>query len=213
MTPKPTAVRKQAGGLLLAALAFCLTGCSPQPPGVAELSGRTMGTTYSIKVTPPPDDASAQRLRHRVERRLAEINLLMSTYRDDSVLSRFNAHRGTNWVAVPAELVSLVRQARTISERTAGAYDVTVGPLVNLWGFGRNGRRDSPPGDDEIEALLASTGYDRLETRHQPPAIRKAAVVSRSTCLRSQRAGVSTNWRTCSNARVSATTWSRSAVN
>jgi thiamine biosynthesis lipoprotein len=72
-------------------------------------------------------------------------------------------------------LVELVRQAAIISGRTNGAYDVTVGPLVNLWGFGRSGRRDAPPSSDEIEALLPRIGYDKLEAQTQPPALRKAA--------------------------------------
>jgi thiamine biosynthesis lipoprotein len=161
-------------GLALAVLTLWLVGCSPQPPAVAELSGNTMGTTYSVKVTPPPDPVLAEQLRQQIEQRLEQINLLMSTYRDDSVLSRFNAHRGTEWYAVPAALVGLVRQAAAISDKTNGAYDVTVGPLVNLWGFGRSGRRDDPPGDNEIRALLPNIGYDRLETRLDPPALRKS---------------------------------------
>ncbi|MCB1772514.1 MAG: FAD:protein FMN transferase [Gammaproteobacteria bacterium] len=163
-------------GLLAAGLALCVTACSPPPDAtaVAELSGGTMGTTYSVKVTPPPDATTAARLQQQIDRRLEQVNQLMSTYRDDSVLSRFNAYRDTDWYEVPAELVKLVRQAEAISMKTDGAYDVTVGPLVNLWGFGRNGRRDTPPDSAAIEALLPRIGFDRLESQTQPPALRKA---------------------------------------
>lgn len=159
---------------MIACLAFGLAACSPPPPAVAELHGSTMGTSYSIKLSPPPDKALRHTLGKEITARLETVNALMSTYRDDSVLSRFNASHDTDWQAVPTALVELVDIAADISAKSDGTYDVTVGPLVNLWGFGRDGRRDKPPSREEVTALLPQVGHRKLDTRLNPPALRKA---------------------------------------
>lgn len=151
-----------------------LAGCVDRPPEVAELSGDTMGTRYHVRLSPAPDADERDRLATLITERLEGVNAAMSTYRDDSALSRFNADRGSAWVPVPAGVVGLVERARSISEQTDGVYDVTVGPLVNLWGFGRDGRRDAPPTDAEIAAVLPDVGFARLATRRDPPAMRKS---------------------------------------
>jgi thiamine biosynthesis lipoprotein len=172
------AVRAQhrlAIGLPIVFLALWLSACSQQPAAIAELQGSTMGTGYSIKLSPAPDRALLEQLREAIATRLEDVNALMSTYRNDSVLSRFNASSSTAWQAVPRPLVELTDEAAQISARSNGAYDVTVGPLVNLWGFGRDGRRNDRPGQDEIAALLPRVGYHKLDTRLNPSALRKTA--------------------------------------
>jgi thiamine biosynthesis lipoprotein len=159
--------------LRIACLAL-LQGCGNPPVEVAELSGRTMGTTYSIKLAQAPGAASRGALQQRVEQRLAEIDRQMSTYRTDSDLMRFNRTQSTDWQSVPARLVELIDQANRISGLTDGSYDVTVGPLVNLWGFGSSASRTTPPPADEIASALRRTGYRHLAVRRSPPAMRKA---------------------------------------
>ncbi|MGB5742342.1 MAG: FAD:protein FMN transferase, partial [Sedimenticolaceae bacterium] len=117
-------------------LTTLLVGCGESPPPVAELSGQTMGTSYSIKLSPAPGEDQRTLLQEKVESRLEAINAQMSTYRSDSDLMRFNQARSTDWLAVPESLVELVRRAAAISRLSEGRYDITVGPLVNLWGFG-----------------------------------------------------------------------------
>jgi len=158
--------------LLLAAL--LLVACSEPVPPIAELSGRTMGTSYSVKIAPAPSEAQRQALAQQIDARLREINAQMSTYLADSDLMRFNAASSTDWQPTPDDIVALVERAGRVSELSNGAYDITVGPLVNLWGFGSTGSRESPPSDQEIEALLARVGYRQLQTRHTPPALRKS---------------------------------------
>ena len=148
--------------------------CAPPPPTVAELSGSTMGTTYSVKLFPPPDAATAGELRRQISLHLTAINRQMSTYLADSDLSRFNRALSTDWQPVPAELSRLVARARAISAQTDGAYDITVGPLVELWGFGSQGRRDKPPTSIEIAERLSLVGFGKLQTRDAPPALRKS---------------------------------------
>jgi FAD:protein FMN transferase len=168
--------KREAAALFLAAcLLGTLAGCDTRVPAVAELSGDTMGTQYNVRITPAPAAAERARLGILITDRLEQINAAMSTYRDDSALSRFNAALHTDWVPVPAEVVMLVEMARSIGVQSDGVYDVTVGPLVNLWGFGRDGRRDTPPADAEIAAVLPAIGMDRLAARQDPPALRKTA--------------------------------------
>jgi FAD:protein FMN transferase len=153
-----------------------------------ELRGATMGTTYHIKLVAPADAVDSERLHAEVEKVLAEIDLQMSTWRADSELSRFNRAKAGEWFAVSRAAAVVVAAAREISEKTDGAMDVTVGPLVRLWHFGAEAKRRnrsrgnggderrrslSPPTDDEITAALELVGYEKLEVRLNPPALRK----------------------------------------
>jgi FAD:protein FMN transferase len=158
---------------LLLPLVLLAGGCTEPPPEVAELSGPTMGTSYSVKLAPAPSARQRAALQQGIEALLDQVNRQMSNYVPDSDLMRFNRSQSDNWLPVPEDLVALVERARTVSEKTGGVYDVTVGPLVNLWGFGNAGRRDTPPSDAEIQQTLARVGYQQLEARSVPPALRK----------------------------------------
>ncbi len=138
-----------------------------------ELAGMTMGTTYSVKLVAPPESVSRQALGEEIAGVLAAVNQVASTYIEDSDLSMFNASPSTDWIEVSSELCALIEDALEISRQTDGAFDITVGPLVNLWGFGPQDRRQKPPGNEEIEDALRRTGYHRLETRCASPALRK----------------------------------------
>jgi FAD:protein FMN transferase len=133
-------------------------------------SGPTMGTRYSVTLASRDDIAD---LQNKVEVRVVEINGRMSTYDDESELSRFNQFEGTEWFAVSADTARVVKFALGVAELTNGAFDPTVGPAVNLWGFGPQGKRRTPPNDEEIEQALAKIGYQNLEVRTEPPALRK----------------------------------------
>ncbi len=154
--------------LLLAA------SCDHPPEPAAELGGLTMGTSYSVKIAPPPDAAERDVLARLIDARLAAINRQMSTYLEDSDLMRFNRAATTEWQPAPTAVIELVERARRISELSDGMYDITVGPLVNLWGFGNAGSRETPPTEQQIRELLPRIGYRHLDTRSTPPALRKA---------------------------------------
>ena len=149
------------------------TACTDPPSQVVELSGRTMGTRYSIKLAHSPGPGQLAPLQQRIDDRLDAINRMMSTYREDSDLMRFNRTSSTTWQDAPAALVDLVERALRISESSDGMYDITVGPLVNLWGFGNAGDRNTPPSAGQIAELLPTVGYQHLQTRRAPPALRK----------------------------------------
>ena len=132
-----------------------------------------MGTVYNVRVVGSATESSVAALQQQVDLRLAAINQQMSTYLPDSEISRFNVHVGDDWFSVSAETALVVAAGQQVSRDTQGAFDVTVGPLVNLWGFGPAGRIGEMPTDQAIAECLGRVGYALLEVRQQPPALRK----------------------------------------
>lgn len=158
---------------LLAALAACGDAARERP--LQELVGSTMGTTFSVKVIAPPENLDLAGLRTDIEAALDGINRSMSTYLSDSELSRFNASDSTDWIEVSPELCHAIEAAQVVSEFTGGAFDVTVGPLVNLWGFGPTEATHQPPPNDAITAAMQFVGYTKLQADCAIPALRKDA--------------------------------------
>jgi FAD:protein FMN transferase len=149
-----------------------LGGCARAPQELV-LSGRAMGTTYSIKVAAPPSSVDQQVLNEAVQEVLAHIDRTMSGYRSDSEISRFNASSSTEWFDVSADVATVVLAGLQVSEQSGGAFDVTVAPLVEAWGFGAAGEPATLPDANTLRRLRESVGYRRLHARAQPPALRK----------------------------------------
>ena len=138
------------------------------------LTGATMGTSFNIKLVAPDMNLDFEALGEDINQRLEAIDKVMSTYREDSDLSAFNASRSTDWVDVSLELCEAVQQSLVVSRDTNGAFDVTVGPLVNLWGFGPDLITVTPPAQADIDAAMTQTGYAHLSTDCSTPALKKA---------------------------------------
>lgn len=149
-----------------------LAACAPAPAQIV-LSGPTMGTTWNLRVAPGAQDIDAGAVRQIVDSALAEVDAAMSTYRPDSAVSRFNSSDSSDWFAVPAMLAGLVAEALVIGETSGGAFDVTVAPVVTLWGFGTGTPREAPPTDEEVARTLSLTGQRYLAARLDPPGLRK----------------------------------------
>ncbi|MBF1994384.1 FAD:protein FMN transferase [Serratia symbiotica] len=150
------------GWLTMVALGatLLLTGCKPEQ---VNLNGKTMGTSYSIRYLPGKDTPAVQEMQVEIDKRLERVNDQMSTYRPDSELSRFNASRVVNKpFPVSSATAKVVREALRINRVTDGALDVTVGSLVNLWGFGPEVRATRVPSAAELEQRRAWTGADKL---------------------------------------------------
>lgn len=139
---------------------------------VREFRGQTMGTTYMVKVA-GHDSVSDDEIRFAVDAELRQVSDEMSTYLDSSEISRFNASESTDWFAVSPSFAEVVQQALEISQLTNGAFDVTVGPLVNAWNFGPE-RSKSIPDAAEVARIKASVGFKNLSVRLDPPALRKS---------------------------------------
>ncbi|MCG8649293.1 MAG: FAD:protein FMN transferase [Pirellulales bacterium] len=144
---------------------------SAEEAEMLQLRGETMGTLYTVKIFDPPEFSTD--VRFAVDAELRSVNDQMSTYLKSSELSRFNASESTDWFPVSEQTASVVEFALQVSEQTAGAFDVTVGPLVNLWGFGPDQRPPQVPQDQTIEEVRSSVGYQKLSVRTKPPALRK----------------------------------------
>jgi len=154
-----------------------LAGCRDARQPVHALwtvSGPTMGTVYTVKVVDIPKEVEPAELEGQIREILQQVNARMSTYKEDSELSRFNRQTGDAWFPVSQETTDVMAEALRIAELTGGAYDVTVGPLVNLWNFGPDKRaRDQAPSVEAIEAVRQRIGYQNVELRKSPPALRK----------------------------------------
>ncbi|MHC4943244.1 MAG: FAD:protein FMN transferase, partial [Planctomycetota bacterium] len=137
------------------------------------LAGPTMGTTYSIKAFMPPEGPSPDRLGQAIEEELERINGWMSSYQADSEISRFNRSDSLDWFEVSPETALVVQEALDLSRETGGAFDVTIAPLVNLWSFGPESREPRSPEAAAIEKASSLVGYEKLEARDSPPALRK----------------------------------------
>ena len=142
------------------------------PPSL-ELSGSTMGTQFTVTIAEPVDEPLRETLAREIEAALADVENAMSTYLVHSDISRFNTSTSTDWFAVSESTCRAVETAGRVSRLSDGAFDVTVGPLVNLWGFGPGTVRLEPPPQSAIDAALDRVDYRRLHTECGQPALRK----------------------------------------
>ena len=156
--------------LLLALLGSCVQEKTTE---TIHLSGRTMGTTWSVAMLPNPDGTDAAALEQRLQERLDQINRLMSTYDPQSELSRFNSQASTDWFALSEETAQVIELSLAISRLTDGAFDVSVGPLVELWGFGATMRGERIPSEDQVRESMTLVGYENIRLRRTPPAVSK----------------------------------------
>ncbi len=163
-------------GLLLSVV--CLSACRPASDvprlEVSSFAGPTMGTRYSVSIVTKSPQSVLTAIQEQVDTRLAEINRQMSTYDAESELSKFNQTTGNDWFAVSAETVLVIEFALKVAVDSGGAFDPTVGPAVNLWGFGPEKDQVLPPAEADIAMTLADVGFDKVEVRRDPPALRKS---------------------------------------
>lgn len=153
-----------------------VVGCGPsRSPGPVVLAGKTMGTTYETKFFGVESEEAVAALGEAIEAELEEVNRQMSTYLPDSEISRFNASESTDWFEVSTETEQVVRRSLEIAGESEGAFDPTVMPLVRLWKFGPDKEKQPEfPSDETIAAAKSHVGYSLIETRTDPPALRKS---------------------------------------
>lgn len=159
----------------LLSIILLLSGCSKDAEkAVLHLSGNTMGTTWHITIVPPPGKSAEgdRNLQIQVEQKLATINQQFSTYLDHSEISQFNHFNSTRPFPVSREVAHVVKAAQRVSTATRGAFDITVAPLVDLWGFGKT-LHFSVPAQEEIDTLMTQVGYHHLEVQDNPPRLVK----------------------------------------
>ncbi len=156
-----------------------LAGCSlfekPEPVQLSGLAFHSMG--WTVKVAALPEGKSAEQLQQELQTLLDQANAVLSTYQNDTELMRFNAAAPGQWVKVSPMLFHAVREAQAVSAATQGRYDVTVGPLVNLWGFGPDAAPQTSPTPAEIAGLRRVVGYEKIALDAAAMALRHEAGV------------------------------------
>ena len=142
------------------------------------IEGRTMGTTYHIKVVTDAAERVSG-LKEKIDRRLAQINRVFSTYIKDSEISRFNAlNRAGEKFQVSDDFMQVMRTARDIHRLSEGAWDGTVNPLVDLWGFGPIQREPRMPPANVIKTLLPLIGFERIQIMEPNFLVKNLATVT-----------------------------------
>lgn len=147
--------------LLFAAL---LSACGAP---VEEFGGPTMGSHYSLKYVVGRATPAQAEVSQAVEGILAEVDQQMSTWRADSDVSRFNLLPAGSCQVMPAPVLELVRFGTQLSRDSDGAFDLTLQPLLDLWGFGAQSRGAQVPSAEQIAAARANTGYQHLRIEGQ----------------------------------------------
>ena len=129
---------------------------------IAALGGHTMGTSWSVKLV-----ASRSRDLHPlhagIQAELDRVVAQMSTWEADSDISRYNRASPNTWHALPDDFWNVLSSARDIAERSAGAFDPSIGPLVALWGFGADAAAQGVPNPARVAEVAARCGWHKLQ--------------------------------------------------
>lgn len=152
---------------------FLLSACDSSSPTTTEnapaatvLEGKTMGTSWRVSVM-NIDKNRVDELRGKIQSQLDADDQLLSTYKNDSALMRFNLSNSTSLWPVSEAMADIVTESLHVGYKTNGAMDITVGPLVNLWGFGPTKQPDTVPSQDQIDDARARTGLQHLSVLNQ----------------------------------------------
>ncbi len=166
--------RPQSRWIFARSLSFAATILSIAIASGAEtlkIDGKTMGTYYAIAI----DGAAVSDAGHiqmRIESCLADVNRQMSTWDPKSEISTFNQSESTDWFSVSPEFAMVVKESIRIHKLTNGAFDPTVAPLIDLWGFGAK-RPKAFPTQEAIDTVRKNTGMQYIEAKSAPPSIRR----------------------------------------
>jgi len=152
--------------ILILSLICIISACQKPSEAVINIHGVTMGTTYSVKMLTPKNSQKngldKDNIHADIENILNDINQTMSTYIADSELSLINQGNVSDWQAISDDLYDVIEHANTISAISNGAFDVTVGPLVNIWGFGPDPFTQEIPDESSIQAAKQHTGFEKI---------------------------------------------------
>ena len=153
--------------MIIVSLLMILTGCFPSNDLANKevlLQGKTMGTTYSIKMIVGKGNAevNTKQIHQGIDDLLVQLNQEMSTYINDSELSKFNQSASLKPITISKGLTRVITEAVRLGELSGGKLDVTVGPLVNLWGFGPEQKPETVPTAQQLVDTLQRIGLDKL---------------------------------------------------
>ena len=154
---------------LLVVILLC--AAIPARADLLKVNGETMGSYYAITIDGAPESNAAE-IQEEIETILADVNRQMSTWDPESEISRFNQSESTDWFPVSPGFAEVVLESIRLHKVTHGAFDPTVAPLIDLWGFGAR-RPESFPTQEAIDLARSKTGMQFIDAQLQPPSIRK----------------------------------------
>ncbi len=168
-------ILRGAKGFALATPFLSLAGCDDDNSWrpMTTIAGATMGTDYSVRITNLPSNLDRRVLRAAIEQRLETVNRQMSNWRAESEISLFNAGASSSWTGVSADTLAVIEEALRIGRLSDGAFDPTIGPLVDLWGFGPALVSRQVPPYGRIQEALGRIGIRHVRTKRAPAAIAK----------------------------------------
>ena len=150
----------------------CLETETSQTP--IQLNGQTMGTSYNITIIDNPQDLSARRLERLVENELSAINNQMSNWNSNSEITLINKNSSNEAIPISQQLLEVLTAANEIHYKSNGTFDITSGPIINLWGFGPNRANKTVPSQKEIDKALNLVGQaDLIKITTNPSAVVK----------------------------------------
>lgn len=154
---------------------FFLTSCGKKTFPLVTIKGHTMGTTYQVKLAHNISPSKSEQIKTEIDQLLKDFNQSLSTYIPSSEIVQFNNNKSTKWVPVSKDFYTVVKKSQEIYKKTVGAFDITITPLVNLWGFGpdKSQQRTKKPSKKQIKNYLRFIGLDKLEIKENPYSLRK----------------------------------------
>ncbi len=162
-------------GFALGTPLFGLAACDPGAGrnGLTRFSGSTMGTSFTVSIASRPAAVGRRALKDEIDTALESVNARMSNWRSISEVSLFNRAAPGSWRRISPDTLAVIDQALGISRLSGGAFDPTIGPLVDLWGFGPGPASRQVPSDARIEAARARTGFRHIRTRPSSRSLAK----------------------------------------
>ena len=150
------------GACLVSTLVLALSGCDSNAGRVEVLTGPTMGSTFTIKYVSNASTPAADAVGVAVQSILDEVDRQVSTYRLDSDIARFNQSPAKTCMPMPQPVLDLAQYGYELARISDGAFDLTLGPLLDLWGFGPQARDKRVPSAEEITEAKARIGYQHV---------------------------------------------------
>ena len=152
-----------------------LSGCD-HAPEIIKISGSKMGTTYHVTIV--ADQPARADLAEQIDQVLSAVDQSMSTYKSQSELSQFNRLPIGEQVKASDQLWAVLQTSEKVWQKSSGAFDPTIGPVVDLWGFGPVATQDRIPADQDIAAALADAGYQHLQLDSSTQTISKQKTIA-----------------------------------
>ena len=156
--------------LIIFTILFCFFSCD-RPLSLVKYNGKTMGTEYNIKLF-IKEKSKAVTFKMQIEKLLTSVNNQMSTYQKDSEISYFNKLDRLGAVKISEDFFYVTKYSLSLAHKTGGIYDPTIGPLVNLWGFGPDGKR-KVPSRDKLEKVKMYVGHYNILMNEKERSISK----------------------------------------